>query len=179
MSRQITDQLTFFKPLFKLRFWVLTVKVDPSNLKYARSHIFLHKHLNTTGMTLHTHSYISLPKRKKKRLKKKNIFNHQTYAKTYLHAKNAAVFVCIFYHFIHSDCLLQACWPALWSKTFLCAVGREWASAACTNRGSLTAGNAPDLTKPSASNYKQSRLLWAPSNHHREKEIDALLEPSH
>lgn len=45
----------------------------------------------------------------------------------------------------------KACWPALWSKTSPCAGGRESASAACTSRGSRTAGNAPDPTKPSAS----------------------------
>lgn len=46
---------------------------------------------------------------------------------------------------------LQGCWPAWWSRTSRCAGGRESASAACTSRGSRTAGNAPAPIKPSGS----------------------------
>lgn len=49
-------------------------------------------------MTLHAHTYISLPQKKKERLK--NIFLHQTYAKTYLHAKNLLVFFFFIISFI-------------------------------------------------------------------------------
>lgn len=55
--------------------------------------------------------------------------------------------------------ILQACWPVSWSKTFQFAVGRVWASAVCTNRGSLTAGNALDLTKPRGSDGHRSQFV--------------------
>lgn len=72
-------------------------------------------------------------------------------------------------HSIHLPLTLQACWQAWWSRTSRSAGARGSALAACTSRGSRTAGNAPAPIKPSDSSLRVKTLrcsswawwLWA------------------